>query len=385
MKAVAIVVSVVLALAGCAGVPPAPPQGILHDALFALPSAPVRAADVFAVTPEMKAFIATDIARLAHSRGPRRGLFEALRDKAGLSLEYDSAITRNAAQAFAARKGNCLSLVIMTAAFAKEMGIPVRFQNVFTDETWSRNGNFYLSIGHVNVVLGGTHIEPGYGRYDLDALVVDFLPPADARRLRSWSIDESTIVAMYMNNRAAETLMEGRVDDAYWWAREAVRQDRRFVAAANTLAIVYRAHGNLAEAQRALEYALAQEPENTSALSNLVAVLKQRGDVAGAQRVAARLARIEPTPPFAYFERGIAAMKAGDYPLARDMFAREVARAAWYPEFRFWLALAYVKLGEMERARANMAIAVENSSADERGIYSAKLARLRDEVQVIRR
>jgi tetratricopeptide (TPR) repeat protein len=265
------------------------------------------------------------------------------------------------------------------------MGIPVRFQNIFTDETWSRNGNFYLSIGHVNVVLGGTHIEPGYGRYDLDAMVVDFLPPADARRLRSWSIDESTIVAMYMNNRAAETLMEGRVDDAYWWAREAVRQDRRFVAAANTLAIVYRAHGNLAEAQRALEYALAQEPENTSALSNLVAVLKQRGDVAGAQRVAARLARIEPTPPFAYFERGIAAMKAGDYPLARDMFAREVARAAWYPEFRFWLALAYVKLGEMERARANMAIAVENSSADERGIYSAKLARLRDEVQVIRR
>lgn len=384
MKALAIVVAVV-ALAGCASVPPAPPQEILHDALFAPPSQPVRAANVFAVTPAMETFIATDVARLARSKGPRRALFEAIRDKAGLSLEYDAAITRDAAQAFAARKGNCLSLVIMTAALARQMGLPVRFQNVFTDETWSRSGDFYLSIGHVNVVIGGTHVEPGYSRYDLDAMIVDFLPPADVRGLRTWRIDESTVVAMYMNNRAAESLIAGRVDDAYWWAREAVRQDRRFVAAANTLAMVYRAHGNLAEAQRALEYALAQEPENTSALSNLVAVLNERGDAPGSQRAAARLAKIEPTPPFAYFNRGLAAMKARDYRLARDMFAREVARAAYYHEFRFWLALADFALGETERARTNMMIAIENSPADQRELYSAKLARMRAEIPVIRR
>lgn len=385
MKLVA-VVAIVLALAGCASAPSAPPRDILHDALFAPPSEPVRAADVFAVTPEMKAFIATDIARLVRLEGTRRGLFEALRDKAGLSLEYDSAITRNAAQAFAARKGNCLSLVIMTAAFAKEMGLPVRFQNVFTDETWSRNGSFYLSIGHVNVVIGGTHVEPGYGQYDVDAMIVDFLPPADVRSLRTWTIDESTIVAMYMNNRAVEALMAGNVDDAYWWAREAVRQDPHFLGAANTLAVVYRAHGNLAEAKQALEYVLAQEPENTSALSNLVALLKQRGETAAAEQAAARLARIEPSPPFAYFERGIEAMKAGDYRLARDMFTREVDRAAYYHEFRFWLALAYVGLGEMDQARANLAIALENSpTGREHDLYAAKLERLRAEIPVIRR
>jgi Tfp pilus assembly protein PilF len=385
MKALAIVV-VVLALAGCASVPSQPPPTILHDALFAPPSEPVRASDVFAVSPEMKAFIASDIARLVSLKGTRRGLFEALRDKAGLSLEYDSAMTRNAAQAFAARKGNCLSLVIMTAAIAKEMGLSVRFQNVFADETWSRNGSFYLSIGHVNVSIGGTHVEPGYGHYDLDAMVIDFLPPADLRSLRSWTIDESTIVAMYMNNRAVETLMDGSVNDAYWWAREAVLQDPHFLGAANTLGVVYRAHGNLAEAQLALEYVLAQEPGNASALTNLVAVLKQRGDSAGARQAAERLARIEPTAPFAYFERGIAAMKAGDYRLARDMFEREVQRAAYYHEFRFWLALAYVGLGDMDQARANLAIALENSPAGrEHDLYAAKLERLRAEVPVIRR
>jgi len=385
MKPFAIVI-VVLALAGCASAPPQAPQGIEHDALFAPPSQPVSAADVFAVSPEMKAFIGSDIARLVHLKGTRRGLFEALRDRAGLSLEYDSAVTRNAREAFAARKGNCLSLVIMTAAFAKEMGLPVRFQNVFTDETWSRNGSFYLSIGHVNVVIGGTHVEPGYGHYDIDAMIVDFLPPADVRSLRSWVIDESTIVAMYMNNRAVEAVMAGNVDDAYWWAREAVRNDPHFLGAANTLGVVYRAHGNLAEAERALDYVLALEPDNTTALANLVTLQKQRGDVAKAQQTAARLARIEPTPPFAYFERGIAAMKAGDYRLARDMFTREVDRAAYYHEFRFWLALAYLGLGQTDQARANMTIAIENSPTNgDRELYAAKLARMRAGIPVIRR
>jgi Tfp pilus assembly protein PilF len=346
----------------------------------------VRAADVFAVSPEMKAFLAEDIERLVRTKGTRRGLFEELHDKAGLSLEYDSAATRNAAEAFAARKGNCLSLVIMTAAFAKEMRLRMRFQNVFTDETWSRNGEFYLSIGHVNVSISGTRVEPGYGHYDVDAMVIDFLPPADLQSLRYWVINEATVVAMYMNNRAVEVLMAGDVNDAYWWAREAVRQDPHFLSATNTLGIIYQAHGNLPEAQQALEYVLAREPANATALSNLVAVLKERGDADGARQAAERLAKIEPVAPFAYFKRGLAAMKAGDYRLARDMFAHEVERAAYYHEFRFWLALAYVGLGDMEQARANMAVALENGPTQgDRQLYAAKLERFRASTPVIRR
>jgi hypothetical protein len=380
------VIAFVLALAGCATAPPQPTDAIMHDALFAPPSQPIRAADVFAVSPEMKAFLASDIERLVRLDGTRQGLFKALRDKAGLSLDYDSVATRNAAEAFAARKGNCLSLVIMTAAFAKEMRLAVRYQNVFTDETWSRNGSFYLSIGHVNVVIRGTRVEPGYGHYDRDEMIIDFLPPADLGNLRYWVIDESTIVAMYMNNRAVEALIAGEVNDAYWWAREALVQDPHFLSASNTLGAVYRAHGNLPEAQRALENVLASEPANASAMSNLATVLEERGDVAAASKLRVRLARIEPTPPFAYFERGLDAMKAGDYRLARDMFAREVARAAYYHEFRFWLAQAYARLGDMEQARANMAIALENGpTRADRELYAAKLERLRAEVPIIRR
>ncbi|MGE5105144.1 MAG: tetratricopeptide repeat protein, partial [Betaproteobacteria bacterium] len=88
----------------------------------------------------------------------------------------------------------------------------------------------------------------------------------------------------------------------------------------------------------------------------------------------------------AYFKRGLAAMKAGDYRLARDMFTREVERAAYYHEFRFWLALAYVGLGDMEQARTNMALALENGPTQgDRELYAAKLERLRGSTPIIRR
>jgi Flp pilus assembly protein TadD len=372
-----------LLLAACASAPPQAPQAdtLFNDRLFAPPSTPISARDVFALSPEMHAYLTGDIARVVRTKGSQYGLFEALYDKGLLKLEYDAAMTRNASQAFAARSGNCLSLVIMTAAFAKEMGMPVRYQNVFVDETWSRSGDFYLSIGHVNLSLGRRLVE--YGPNDT-TMTIDFLPPKDLRGLRTWPIDESTIIAMYMNNRAVESLTSGNVDDAYWYAREAVVQDRRFLTAFNTLGVVYQRHGNLPQAQVAFEYVLEREPGNTRSMSNLASVLFASGQTVAAEALMRKLAQIEPNPPFAYFKRGLAAMEKGDYRLAQQMFSKEVDRAAYYHEFQFWLALAYLGLGDTENARTHLAIAEENSTTrDDRDLYAAKLAHLNGHPQIV--
>jgi Tfp pilus assembly protein PilF len=209
-------------------------------------------------------------------------------------------------------------------------------------------------------------------------MTIDFLPPKDLRGLRTWVLDEPTIVAMYMNNRAVESMTEGNVNDAYWWAREAIVQDPRFLTAYNTLGVVYQLHGNLAEAQQSLEYVLEREPANTRAMNNLASVLAARGQVTAARELRNKLDRMEPDPPFGYYKRGLAAMNAGDYKLAKEMFSKEVDRAAYYHEFHFWLALAYVGLGDMEHAREHLAIAVDNSTTrKDHDLYAAKLERLR--------
>ena len=75
---------------------------------------------------------------------------------------------------------------------------------------------------------------------------------------------------------------------------------------------------------------------------------------------------------------GLAAMRSGDFKAAKNLFAREVDRDAYYHEFHFWLAAAYMGLGEVEQARTHLKIAKENSmTRKEHELYAAKLDRIR--------
>jgi thioredoxin-like negative regulator of GroEL len=366
-------------LAACASVPQGTPaaDALLDDTRFAPPSQRIEAGDVFALNDAMKRYLDSDIGNQLRMKGAQRGLIDALYTRGDLKLEYDTAMTRNASQAFDARSGNCLSLVIMTAAFAKQLGLPVRYQSVYVPETWSRNGNLYFSSGHVNLSIGKRPMDAKV--FDLAEFVtIDFLRPRDLRGLLARTIDEDTIIAMYLNNRAAESLAEGRIDDAYWYVRAAMKQMPTFLTAYNTLGVVYTLHGDAAHAARVLQHVVAMEPGNRQAMANLVPVLERLGRTDEARDVAARLARLEPQPPFHYFNQGVEAMHARDYAKAKSLFQKEIDRAAYYHEFHFWLALANLGLGDTKEARRHLATALENSTTTrDHDLYAAKLEHLK--------
>jgi Flp pilus assembly protein TadD len=311
-------------------------------------------------------------------RGAVRGLLDALYAKGELKLEYESTFTRTAAQTYAARAGNCLSLVVMTAAFARELGMVVRFQNVDVDETWSRKGGLYLASAHVNLALGR---RPTDAMHEVDTeklLVVDFLPPPDAARFRTRQLEEQDIVTLYMNNRAAEAMVQDRLDDAYWWAKGAVSQPGAPAVAYNTLAVVYQKHGDMAQAERVFRAALERDPDNVVVMQNLVPVLAENGKAAESAALASRVARLDPNPPFRFFNEGMQAFNGGDYARAKALFEREAERAPYNDEFHFWLAVACLRLGEQARAREELARALDTSTRrDARDLYSAKLTHLR--------
>lgn len=369
-----------LLLAGCASERVAPPLDprLFQDQLFQPPSAQVGAADIFKLTPEMKDYAQQQIVRRQREKSPQQALFDALYAKGQLKLEYDSAMTRNAAQAFQARAGNCLSLVIMTAALAREAGLQVSFQSVAVDDNWSRSGNLYFSSGHVNLMLGKPRLDNRNGYDAHEFMTIDFLPPDVLRRQVSQPLEEPTIIAMYMNNRAAETLVAGQVDDAYWWAREAIGHDPAFIPAYNTLGVIYQHHGDHAAAERVLRYAYQQTPANTVVMFNLAQSLRDLNRPAEAQALADQLARLEPQPPFYFFNQGREAMRQGDYARARSLFARELQRDPYYHEFHFWMAAASYMTGDLADADKHMQLALENSTArSDHDLYAAKLDRLK--------
>ncbi|HYM48573.1 MAG TPA: tetratricopeptide repeat protein, partial [Burkholderiaceae bacterium] len=359
-------------LAACATPQPPAPEFLFHDDLFAAPSERMSSEQVFAVSAAMKRFLGAEITSRLRTRGVQTGLIEALHRKGQLRLEYDASTTRNAAEAFDARAGNCLSLVLMTAAFAKELGLHVRFQSAYLEEIWSRSGDLLLRSGHVNVTLG-PRIDDRTSSL-AQSLTVDFLPANQLRGLRTREISEQTVVAMYMNNRAVEALVRGGLDDSYAWAREAILQSPDFLAAQNTLGIVYSRHGNLPQAAAVFNHVLERDPVHTRAMSNLAEVYMRQGREAEANGLYRTLAQIEPEPPFHYFNLGLAAMQRDDFATARDLFAREVALAEYSAELHFHLGVANYRLGDVRQATKHLTIALENStSRGDRDVYSAKL------------
>jgi Tfp pilus assembly protein PilF len=370
-----------LALAGCA-------QGPLLQALAVLPDehpypigteaaeAAAEAAQVFTMSQAMRDYVERMLRNPA-TRGERRqALIDALYLKSELRLMYDAGVTRTAAQAFDARAGNCLSLVLMTAAFAKHLDLPVTYQQVRVEDEFNRAGGLYFVSGHINVLLGrqGTTTKT----HQPDWLAIDFLPQEDLRGQEVVPVEERTVVAMFLNNRAAEALARGELARAYWWARAALNHDAQYAVAANTLGVIYQRAGRSQAAERALRYVTAREPRNASAWANLTRLLRSQGRLEEANAAAERLAALEPFPPFHHLERGQQALQEGHAAQARDLMLRELRLQPLQHEVHFWLAQAYAALGQPKAAARHLSLAAEYSpTRNARELYSAKLERLR--------
>ena len=71
-------------------------------------------------------------------------------------------------------------------------------------------------------------------------------------------------------------------------------------------------------------------------------------------------------------------MAAGDYARARDLFVRELRQQPYQDEVHFWAAQAYWQLGQADKARRHLSLAVEYSAnRNMLDRYAAKLEGLR--------
>lgn len=370
---------IVLALFGCASTPQIPKtETLFADAAFSPDTNRINIGSVFAMSEKMTQYLASHIAPEVREKGSQKALYDALYSQRQLILEYDSVMTKTAAQTFESKTGNCLSLAIMTSAFANALGLKVEFQSLVVEDAWSRSGDLYISAGHVNVSLDRREINNRAGYSSNPTLVIDFLPPEENAGHRLKVIGQDTILAMYLNNRAAELLVQGKLDEAYWAAREAIKQDSNFIPAYNTLGVIYHKHGNFQQAHQVLNFALGFAQNNTSIISNLVLVYQSMGQLDAASAMNATLKKLQPFPPFHYFRLGQEAMKRNHFLDAKALFSKEIDRDPYYHEFHFWLAQAHFRLGEVKQANTQMAMAHDNSTTHhDRELYSVKLDKLK--------
>ncbi|CAN5163816.1 hypothetical protein BH09PSE6_BH09PSE6_06130 [soil metagenome] len=370
-----VTVAIGLLVAGCATVPMPDPAPLFHDELFAPPSAPVDPAAALALSPAMREYARHNLRTRASNVDPRKQLVEALYRDGDLRIDYDASITRTAAQAFESRSGNCLALVLMTGAFAKELGLSVFYQQVIRPPIWDRSDEVLMSIGHVNLTLNNKLIDaPGASTQEL--LTVDFMRPPEGSVQRVRRIGEQTLVAMYLNNRAVESIVARRPADAYWFTRAAIERDPALMESYMTLAVVYRQQGRPDLAEPALARVLSRQPDDVNALRNQLNLARDLGRTGESALLEARLAWLDPHPAFSYFQQGMIAFDENRLEAARELFEAEIARAPRHHEFEFWLAMTYERLGQPLAAREHLARALEISATRrDRDLYAAKLDR----------
>lgn len=362
----------------------APRDELFNDTAFDPPTSRVRDKEVFALSPEMRVFLRTQVADEVKAHGLAHGLVQALFSNHRLKLAYDAEFTRNAAEAFQAHAGNCLSLAILTGALANELGLAVRYQAVRIGEHWGHDGDLVELIGHVNVSVGRPLTMVRTFELAPDWWTVDFLPQADIKDQVTQPISEARVAAMYMNNKAAEALARKQTSDAYWWLRAAISADPTQASLYNTLGVTYLRHDQLSLAEKALRFALALEPDRPDAMGNLALVLRKLGRLAEADAIQLARSRSSSAAMFTAYEGGIEAFDAGDYARARDQFARALRRANDFHEIHYWLAVTYLNLGSRDQAIEHLRLAEENSvTRKQRAVYNSKLDLLRSTTSAV--
>ncbi|MFT3791287.1 MAG: tetratricopeptide repeat protein [Rudaea sp.] len=386
-----------LLFAGCATVPPASTP-TLDARLWRDDAFPPRATvetDIFAVSPAMHAFLRDAVRKESRRVGKIEGLIAAMRTDGKFILEYDASYTRTASEAFAAHQGNCLSLTLMTAALARELGLTATFQEVLNEQMWTQTTGYYIASGHINVLLSTrASRKPNYddaipvveatrvrqlaasSRLDRDdeQRVVDFLPGSQLRGLMTRPLTTARVTAMYYANRSAESMLAGDARLGYWYARAALDADPGYGSAYNILAVLYHKQGILDAAEAALRKAIALAPDDTKAWNNLAGLLEETGRPQEAAQALEQVRRLEADPPLLHYRLARQALQRGDYALALSEFNEERRRSGDSADIHLGLAAVYLAKNDYARAQKELKLAVETSvTVQDAHRFSSKL------------
>lgn len=269
---------------GCAGSPLHEPIEVLAgdseallEAVFATPADPKahgenahitsagdtgnHADQLLSLSPEMKAFVDTIDPALTPNQRFRR-LLRTLRME-GFELEYDLDSTTTAAEAFAQRRGNCISFAALVVALAREVGLEAHFNQVHApmERRATTNGRGQLlvqGIQHINA-------EVSFG-WSSRIFEFNFERPL---HYRHEVLTDEAVQSLYLNNRALELVKAERLEGALSLLEEALSLTPDVSLLWNSLGYVHRKSGNLELAELSYTQAIALDEGNTAAENNL--------------------------------------------------------------------------------------------------------------------
>ena len=328
---------------------------------------PVPQSEVMAMPPALQAQVrAIVIGNDASPTQRFQRLMNFVIAEDGLGMTYEEDATYTVAQAYAARKANCLTFTLLVLAVAKEAGLEAYPQEVGETLSWREVDGTIYRDNHINA---GVRVGAHHFTVDPAADLI-FLPRSPVK------VSHERLLSHYYNNVAVDRLQEGRIDAALQDMAVALELDPGYATLWSNVGVMYLHDGDAEAAERAYLKALTLDPMDASALFNMVQLLHRLKDPRerGYRR---RLASVEQKDPLQQFLQALDHERAGDYPRAIDSIRRAIQLMP--DEHRFYAALAriYERAGDVSRARSALASAQSHSRGKVQANYQAERERLR--------
>jgi Tfp pilus assembly protein PilF len=267
---------------------------------------------------------------------------------------YAAGHSTPAAQTWERKRGDCLSLAVLTYSAARALGMPAQMQEVQVPALFDRRGGLDVVNSHVNVLFERAqsglvdHARPR-------DIVVDF-DPDFASSQRGRPLSEDAILARFYNNIAVEHLAQHERTLAYAYFKAAILADADYGAAYANLSVLYADAGMDRDAERLLHHALALGNSADVALRSLHELLVRQGRDTEAKRYARVLEARRTSDPYHWIGLGIDRLQAGDARGAVQALERARSIATGFAEVHRLLALAYWRAGDRGRAQDELTV-----------------------------
>lgn len=297
------------------------------------------------------------------------------------NFNYYSA-TYTAAQAEQTNSGNCLSLAILTTAYAKLANIKISYVEMTAAPVYSQEGQFEFISGHVVSKLLDPTFAPKNGVVYITkpTIVIDYFPSKDNWMGSAVSTDD--FIAMYYRNLSADALAEKRLSDAAWLAIESFRYAPNDLAGINLMAVIYRRMGQAKQAETLYQHGLTLAEhtgnQNLNLLSNYLVLLNKQKRFTEAKKIKALVNKADDPSPFRWLNLANEALMAKELRKAKKYFQKVTEKAHYLPYGYEGLAKVYFLQGRTRWAKEQLDKAIQRThdkQTEQR--YVAKLASLK--------
>jgi len=353
-------------------------QDLYQDDLFGQPVKLLTLDEVFHLTPEQKErFLKTYHSVEYRDLSDSHRIYKYLRNQ----LQYFNfhSETLTASEAMEQNSGNCLSLAILTKSLTQLTTAGISYELARTPPVFQREGNLELSSQHIRTVVFNKNTRNTKQFIKPNMKVrIDYFSTLGSRMLRR--VQRNEFHSMFYSNRAAEAMIRGENNTAYWNIKEALNIKQDNLVAINILGVLYQRMDQNALAERAYRYGLSFGFDQLELLTNYHNFLTQQNRVQEAAEIARELENYDDPDPFKWLDLADAELKKGNYRQAIRLYENAAEKAEYLHQPYAGLAKAYFHLGRPNQAIEAIKQALENSHTRQTtSLYQAKYELLKNQ------